>query len=73
MEDPNDLQQQILQHHEALQQLQQAKYKALQQVLGDYGNYRYLDLNELIDPNNKNWTDYTYKIPGDLIEKDKDI
>lgn len=67
MQDPNDLQQQILQQRgaqqaqrEALQQLQQAKLEALQQVLGNYGNYRYLDLNKLIDPGNNNWTDYTY-------------
>ena len=76
MQDPNDLQQQILQQHdalqqqrEALQQLQQAKLEALQQVLGNYGNFRYVDFDDFIDPDNQNWNDYTYKIPGDLTEK----
>lgn len=44
--------------------LQRIKLDALQQVLGNNGNYRYLDLNKLIDPNNKNWADYTYRLPG---------
>lgn len=44
--------------------LQRIKLDALQQVLGNNGNYKYLDLNKLIDPNNKNWADYTYRLPG---------
>ena len=74
MEDPSTLQQEILKSYEAreaaeaLQQQQQAQYEALQRVkleelqhvLSDYGDYRYLDLNKLIDPDNKNWADYTY-------------
>lgn len=40
--------------------LQRIKLDALQQVLGNNDNYKYLDLNKLIDPNNKNWADYTY-------------
>lgn len=40
--------------------LQRVKLEELQRVLSDYGDYRYLDLNKLIDPDNKNWADYTY-------------
>ena len=74
MQDPNDLQQQILQQHdalqqqrEALQQLQQAKLEALQQVLGNYGDFRYVDLDDFLDPNNQNWNDYSYKISSPLV------
>lgn len=44
--------------------LQRIKLEELQHVLGNNGNYRYLDLSKLIDPNNKNWADYTYRLPG---------
>ena len=74
MQDPNDLQQQILQQHDALQQqrgalqqLQQAKLEALQQVLGNYGDFRYVDLDDFLDPNNQNWNDYSYKISSPLV------
>lgn len=63
----DDLQQQILQHYQdkydlqqAQQALQQAKLEALQQILGNHGDYKYFNFNNLIDPDNKNWTDYTY-------------
>ena len=74
MQDPNDLQQQILQQHDALQQqrgalqqLQQAKLEALQQVLGNYGDFRYVDLDDFLDPDNQNWNDYSYKISSPLV------
>lgn len=80
MQDPATLQQEILEanaskqaQYEALQQLQQAKLKALQDTIGNYGNFRYVDFGGFIDPDNQNWNDYKYKIPGDLVEKDKDI
>ena len=47
--------------------LQQAKLGALQQVLGNRGVYTYLDLNDLIDPDNKNWADYTYRLPSFMV------
>lgn len=50
--------------------LQQAKLETLQKVLSNIGNYRYLDLNELIDPDNENWTHYTYKLPSSMIHSD---
>ena len=50
---------------EAAAALQQAKLKALQDTLGKYGNFRYyVDWDDLLDPNNQNWTDYTYKVPA---------
>ena len=76
MQDPATLQQEILEanaskqaQYEALQQLQQAKLKALQDTIGNYGNFRYIDFGDFIDPDNQNWNDYKYKIPGDLVEK----
>lgn len=72
MEDPSTLQQEILEANKAKQAaiaLQQAKLKVLQDTLGNYGNFKYVDFNDFIDPDNQNWSDYTYKIPGDLIEK----
>ena len=59
-------------YHEAQQaayELQQAKIKALQDTLGNYGDFRYVDFNDFIDPDNQNWQDYTYRLPGDLFEK----
>jgi len=61
------LQQQEQAHYEELQRLQQAKLEALQQALGNYGVYTYLDLNDLIDPDNKNWTDFTYRLPSSMV------
>ena len=49
--------------------LQQAKIKALQDTLGNYGDFRYVDFDDFIDPDNQNWQDYTYRLPGDLFEK----
>ena len=80
MEDSNDsqwqnmsIQQQQQAHYEELQQLQQAKLEALQQVLGNRGDYRYLDLNKLIDPDNKNWADYTYWLGSHNNRKKRQI
>ena len=59
-------------YHEAQQAaviLQQAKIKALQDTLGNYGDFRYVDFDDFIDPDNQNWQDYTYRLPGDLFEK----
>lgn len=65
------MQQQLMDQYKAAQQaeddLQRAKLETLQQVLSNIGNYRYLDFNELIDPDNKNWTHYTYKLPSSMI------
>ena len=59
-------------YHEAQQAaviLQQAKIKALQDTLGNYGDFRYVNFDDFIDPDNQNWQDYTYRLPGDLFEK----
>ena len=59
-------------YHEAQQaahELQQAKIKALQDTLGNYGDFRYVDFDDFIDPDNQNWQDYTYRLPGTLFEK----
>lgn len=49
--------------------LQQAKLKALQDAIGNYGNFKYVDLEDLLDPNNQNWADYTYPTPGGLFSR----
>lgn len=73
MQDPNDLQEAAYRYHKAQQQqqaqyeaLQQAKLEALQQTLGNYGNFKYADLEDFIDPDNQNWADYEYgyKLPS---------
>lgn len=43
--------------------LQQAKLKALQDAIGNYGDLKYIDLEDFIDPNNQNWADYKYYAP----------
>ena len=50
----------------AADDLQQAKLKALQNTIGNYGNFRYADLEDFIDPDNQNWADYEYgyKLPS---------
>ena len=53
----------------AAYELQQAKLRALQDALSNYGNFRYVDLEDFIDPNNQNWADYTYKTPGGLFSR----
>ena len=40
--------------------LQEAKLKALQDTLGNYGDYKYVDLEDFIDPDNQNWNDYKW-------------
>ena len=52
--------QQLIAKQQAEDDLQRAKLETLQQVLGNIDKYRDLDLNELIDPDNRNWTHYTY-------------
>ena len=47
--------------------LQRAKFEALRDALGNYGNYRYVNFYDFLDPNNQNWADYTYKTPGGLF------
>lgn len=49
--------------------LQRAKFEALRDTLGSYGDLRYVDWGDFIDPNNQNWNDYEYKMPGDWFEK----
>ena len=59
-------------YHEAQQAaviLQRAKIKALQDTLGNYGDFRYVNFDDFLDPDNQNWQDYTYRLPGDLFEK----
>lgn len=64
MEDPNELQQKILQNYKDNYDLQQAQLEALKQAFGNYKNFRYVDLEDFLDPDNQNWRDYTYKVPG---------
>ena len=47
--------------------LQEAKLKALQDTLGNYGDYKYVDLEDFIDPDNQNWQDYTYRVSSPLV------
>ena len=47
----------------AAAELQEAKLKALQNTLSNYGDFRYIDLEDFIDPNNQNWTDYAFYEP----------
>ena len=54
---------------EAANALQKIKLQALQDTLGNYGNFRYVDFNDFLDPDNKNWADYTYKTPGGLFSR----
>ena len=55
--------------YQAEDDLQRAKLETLQKVLSNIGNYRYLDLNDLIDPDNRNWTHYTYRLPNESEER----
>ena len=41
--------------------LLQAKLKALQDVLGNYGHFKYVDLEDFLDPDNPNWANYKYR------------
>lgn len=47
--------------------LQRAKFEALRDALGKYGNFQYVNFYDFLDPNNQNWADYTYKTPGGLF------
>lgn len=53
----------------AAYELQRAKFEALRDILGNYDNYRYVNFYDFLDPNNQNWNDYEYKMPGDWFEK----
>lgn len=48
-------------------ELQQAKLRALRDALSDYGDFRYVDLGDFIDPDNQNWADYKYKVSSPLV------
>lgn len=48
--------------------LQRAKFEALRDALGNYGNFRYVNFYDLLNPNNQNWSDYTYKTPDGLSQ-----
>ena len=57
-------------YHEAQQAaviLQEAKLKALQDTIGNYGDFRYVDLEDFIDPDNQNWNDYSYRVFSPLV------
>ena len=63
MEDPITRQLEILEANRAKRaaiDLQEAKLKALQDTIGNYGNFRYVDLKDFIDPDNQNWYDYKW-------------
>lgn len=64
MEDPNELQQKVLQNYKDKYDLREAQLALLKQAFGNYGNFRYVDLEDFLDPDNPNWRDYTYKVPG---------
>ena len=51
----------------AAEALQEAKLKALQDTIGNYGNFKYVDLEDFIDPDNQNWHDYAYRIFSPLV------
>ena len=51
----------------AAEALQEAKLKALQDTIGNYGNYKYVDLEDFIDPDNQNWREYAYRIFSPLL------
>ena len=50
--------------------LQRAKFETLRKVLGNYSNFQYVNFYDLLDPNNQNWNDYTYKLPDSWFSKE---
>ena len=50
--------------------LQRAKFETLRKVLGNYGNFQYVNFYDLLDPNNQNWNDYTYKLPDSWFSRE---
>lgn len=54
----------------ATYELQQAKFETLRKVLGNYGNFQYVNFYDLLDPNNQNWNDYTYKLPDSWFSRE---
>ena len=71
MKDPRQIQiQQQMREakaRKAARELQQAKIKALQDTLGNYGDFRYVDFDDFIYPDNQNWQDYTYRLPSFMV------
>lgn len=70
MQDPRQINiQQIreAQVRRAAEALQEAKLKALQDTLGNYGNLSFVDWDDFIDPDNQNWADYTYRLPSSMV------
>ena len=71
MQDPRQIQiQQQMREakaRKAAEALQEAKLKALQDTIGNYGNYKYVDWDDFIDPDNQNWVDYTYILPSFMV------
>ena len=70
MQDPRQINiQQIreAQVRRAAEALQEAKLKALQDTLGNYGNLSFVDWDDFIDPDNQNWADYTYILPSFMV------
>ena len=70
MQDPRQINiQQIreAQVRKAAEALQEAKLKALQDTLGNYGNLSFVDWDDFIDPDNQNWADYTYILPSFMV------
>lgn len=65
MLDPAALQQRVM-NKKAKYDLQQAQLEALKQAFGNYGNFRYVNLENFLNPDNPNWNDYTYKLPTDF-------
>ena len=51
----------------AIEALQEAKLKVLQDTLGSYGDLSYVDWDDFIDPDNQNWADYTYRLPSFMV------
>lgn len=53
-----------------LSDLQQAQLAILQQALGNYDNFRYVNFNNFIDPDNSDWYSYSYQPRGEYFKKD---
>ena len=52
-----------------LEALRKAQLAVLQQALGNYDNFRYVNFNNFIDPDNSDWYSYAYQPPGMYFEK----
>ena len=71
MKDPRQiiLQQRIreAEARRAADALHQAKLKVLQDTFDSYGDLSYVDWDDFLDPDNQNWTDYTYRLPSSMV------